>query len=225
MWRVMMTLTMSLAAASCGVQEKNHLADIGTDIDPAQRTMEVMVDFENDDNLERQFRLLSRAAGLTETLSLRLYGAIDMEGEYIEFLSTPGLKYGDIVTEGSVFKLTSMVHSENYLEFKIGDSLPGKYWGRFFEQGEKNGTLIAVSGLLGSSTEAEGNPVQSEPESEAKQLLFLCKNMAVKHPYTEDWRKIGCDLNVVNGKLQIAYNKTTANPQGTMFLFTAPKVL
>ncbi|HYX32927.1 MAG TPA: hypothetical protein VE954_07415 [Oligoflexus sp.] len=224
MLRAVATLTLALTAVSCGVPSTSQLHDIGTNVDPAKRTLEVMGGFKNHENLERQFRLLSKAAGLAETLSLQLYGAIDMEGEYVEFLSTPGLKYSDVVTEGSVFKLTSIFYSGDTLEYKIGSGLPEVYQGHSFEQGEKDGVPMAISGHPGDPATAE-SPNQSQSTSQAKELIFLCKNIAFKHPYTEDWRKLGCDLNVVSGKLQIIYNKTPANPQGTVFAFTAPAVL
>lgn len=224
MQRLMTTLAFSLAMISCGVQTRSQLHDIGTDLDPAKRTLEVMLGFKNTDLLDRQFKLLSRASGLSETLSLQLYGAVDLEGEYIEFLSTPGLKYGDIVTEGSVFKMTSTVYTEQ-LFYKIGDSLPDQYHGQAFEQSEKDGSLIAVSGHPGMSASAGETPTQNPQGSDPKVLIFLCKNISLKQPYTEEWRKIDCDLNVVNGKLQISYNKSAGNPQGTSFSFAAPPVL
>ncbi|WP_141734084.1 hypothetical protein [Oligoflexus tunisiensis] len=223
MLRMMTTLTFSLAAISCGAQNTSRLHDIGTNIEPAKRTLEVMLGFPNDEQLDRQFRLLSKASGLNETLSLQLYGAIDMEGEYIEFLSTPGLKYGDIVTEGTVFKMTATIYSGDQVDYKIGHGLPETYHGHAFEQSEKNGALIALSGHWAAPV--TDTPAQSPEGGAAKLLIHLCKDIALKHPLTQDFRKMGCDLNVVNGKLQIAYNKTEANPQGTVFTFSAPAVL
>lgn len=225
MLRVMTGLVLSVTAISCGVPNKSHLHDIGTNIDPAQRTLEVMVGFDNDETLERQLRLLSRAAGLTETLGVQLYGAVDLEGEYVEFLATPGLKYGDIVREGSVFKFSSTVYLGDQFAYKIGEGYPKTWQGHDFEQSEKDGALIALSGHLHSPHATEDKPQQNPEGGEAKKLFILCKNFTVKQPYTEEWRKIGCDLNIVNGKLQISYLKTAANPEGARFDFVAPTVL
>jgi hypothetical protein len=223
MLRMMTTLTFSLVALSCGAQNTNQLHDIGTDIEPAKRTLEVMLGFPNDEILDRQFRLLSKAAGLNETLSLQLYGAIDLEGEYVEFLSTPGLKYGDIVTEGTVFKMSATIYSGDSVDYKIGYSLPKTYEGYRFEQSEKDGKLIALSGYW--SVPVTDAPTQSPEGGAAKKLIHLCKDIALKHPLTQDFRKMACDLNIADGKLQITYNKTEANPQGTTFAFAAPAVL
>lgn len=224
MRRMMTTLALSLTALSCGVEKKSSLQDIGSNIDPAQRTLEVMVGFKNDDQLERQLRLLSRAVGLAETLSVELYGAIDLEGEYVEFLSTPGLKYGDIVREGSVFKLSTVLLGDHF-DYKIGDSLPKQYNGHAFEQSAKDETLIAISGHPGAWDPAADKPSQKPEGAEPKKLIFLCKNITVKQPYTEEWLKMGCDLNVVNGKLQLSYQKTTDNPEGKSFTFENPAIL
>jgi hypothetical protein len=225
MLRAMTGLMLSVTVMSCGVPNANQLHDIGTNIEPAQRTLEVMVGFDNDETLERQFRLLSRAAGLTDTLSVQLYGAIDLEGEYVEFLATPGLKYGDIVREGAVFKFSSTVYLGDQFSYKIGDDYPKTWQGHDFEQSEKDGALIALSGHLHMPHSAADKPQQNPEGGEAKKLFILCKNFTVKQPYTEEWRKIGCDLNIVNGKLQISYLKTAANPEGTRFDFVAPTVL
>lgn len=224
MLRLMTTLTLSLALMSCGADNKTVLLDIGTNLDPAQRTLEVMVGFKNAEQLDRQLRLLSRAAGLAETLSVELYGAVDLEGEYVEFLSTPGLKYGDIVREGSVFKL-STVYLGDQFDYKIGDSLPKKYEGKAFEQSLKDEALIAISGHAGSWVSSNDRPSQNPEGDDAKQLIFLCKKIAVKQLYTEEWLGMGCDLNVVNGKLQLSYQKTAATPEGKTFTFESPAVL
>jgi hypothetical protein len=224
MLRLMTTLTLSLTLMSCGTDNRTVLQDVGTNLDPAQRTLEVMVGFKNAEQLDRQLRLLSRAAGLAETVSVELYGAVDLEGEYVEFLSTPGLKYGDIIREGSVFKL-STVYLGDQFDYKIGDSLPKKYEGKAFEQSQKDETLIAISGHAGSWVASNDRPSQNPEGGDAKQLIFLCKNMAVKQLYTEEWLGMGCDLNVVNGKLQLSYQKTAANPEGKTFTFESPAVL
>jgi hypothetical protein len=224
MLRLMTTLTLSLTLMSCGTDNRTVLQDVGTNLDPAQRTLEVMVGFKNAEQLDRQLRLLSRAAGLAETVSVELYGAVDLEGEYVEFLSTPGLKYGDIIREGSVFKL-STVYLGDQFDYKIGDSLPKKYEGKAFEQSQKDETLIAISGHAGSWVSSNDRPSQNPEGGDAKQLIFLCKKMAVKQLYTEEWLGMGCDLNVVNGKLQLSYQKTADNPEGKTFTFESPAVL
>jgi hypothetical protein len=224
MQRLMTTLAISLTVISCGAENKTSLQDVGTNLDPAQRTLEVMVGFKNHEQLDRQLRLLSRAAGLAETLSVELYGAIDLEGEYVEFLSTPGLKFGDIVREGAVFKL-STVYLGDHFDYKVGESLPKTYEGRAFEQSQKEGSLIAISGHPGAWG-ATGNTPSQEPEGgEPKQLIYLCKDMAVKQLYTEEWLRMGCDINVMNGKLQLSYQKTAENPDGKVFTFESPAVL
>jgi hypothetical protein len=224
MQRLMTTLALSLTVFSCGVEKKASLQDVGTNLEPAQRTLEVMVGFKNHEQLDRQLRLLSRAAGLAETLSVELYGAIDLEGEYVEFLSTPGLKFGDIVREGSVFKLSTIYLGDSF-DYKVSESLPKKYEGHAFEQSQKDGSLIAISGHPGPWGATGDSPSQSPEGGAAKQLIFLCKDMAVKQLYTEEWQKMGCDINVVNGKLQLSYQQSAENPAGKIFSFESPTVL
>ncbi len=210
----MLTLALAALCMNCGAQNSSTLQDVGSGLDPAKRTLEVMLAFKNNEQLNIQLHLLSKAAGLNEDRSLSLYGAIDLEGEYIEFLATPGLKYGDVVTEGAVLKLATISYPGDQLYYKTPDSLPRSCAGWAFEQSFKGDSLIAVSGHL-----------QDSPATDAKELLYLCKNMTVKQPYTEDWRKLDCDLNIVNGKLQLAYRKTAQNPSGVIYNFEVPTVL
>lgn len=217
--RVISIVSLTVLLAACGAQKESSLNAIGGNIPAGKKPLRVSRAYDPS-TTRRSYEMLALSYGLEKTPVLTLYSAINLQGEFVEFLSYEGLKSGDIVTDGSVFVLDRGQGGIKDLVSK--DSLDAPMTGfpsGIFSFHKKDSQGVAVV----QWTDAEGQSI--EPR-----IIDICSD----HYYDRRENlgtiattglKLACDIDVSGQDLQITYGKSAEAPEGTTYVFKPATIL